>query len=318
MNDAPLPFPEEEILTARLGDLLGAPLVVTERQPNRYASIFLSEIVTCRRADGAALRLLCKSGIGRKPGGPSHPGRVAYEAMVYRDILQPSRATVPRYYGTFSDAPATWLVLEYLDAAVNAKATPNSAEAFHAASRWIAHFHARHQGEFSKGASLSLQRHDANHYRDSARRAARLAHMLGADFQWLPVACQRFVEEIVDLLTAQPQTIIHGDYFSDNVLHRDGAVFPIDWEWAAAGVGEVDIACLTENWPADLAAAWVDEYRQARWPKGAPTDFHRVLEAVRLYLCFKYLGKAPDLLADRKRRWRLAMIRSLSEKSGLL
>jgi hypothetical protein len=318
MHDAPSPFPCHDLLTARLSELLADPLTVVDRAPNRYASIFLSEIVTCRLSDGQSLRLLCKSGLGRRPGGPSHAGRVAYEASVYRDILRPSHASVARYYGMVEDVSGEmWLVLEYLDG-VNVKESPDQARAFHSASGWIGRFHAMHEGRLVSSTAPFLHRHDTGHYRDCARQAMRLADVLGADFSWLAVACQRFEEQIIELLAAQPETIIHGDYFADNIIYQDGSVFPIDWEWAAVGVGEVDIACLTENWPPAFVAQCLQEYRQARWPDGSPTGFERVLDAVRLYLCLAYLRKPVKTTGDTKRRWRLSMIRSLSEKLGIL
>jgi thiamine kinase-like enzyme len=122
----------------------------------------------------------------------------------------------------------------------------------------------------------------------------------------------------VDLLAAQPVTVVHGDYFTDNILCRRSAVYPVDWEWAALGVAEVDLACLVERWPEEFARPWETEYCQARWPAEPPSDFGQILHAVRLYLCFRYLAMAPDRIADPKRRWRLHLIRALSEQFGLL
>jgi hypothetical protein len=319
MHDTLYRWPETSTLTVALASVFSANVSITDRQPNNYASIFLSEIVTCRLDDGRELRLLCKSGIVKNLEGRGHPGRVAYEATVNREVLQPCGVSTPTYYGTFQDAnDETWLVQEYLDESVSIKKAPDQAEAISLAASWIGRFHADQERRIGSGATPPLDRLDADHYRDCVRKTARFAEGLQSELPWLDLACHGFERQIVDLLIDQPVTVIHGDYFTDNILFRGGVVYPIDWEWAALGPGEIDIACLVERWPTESVRRWEDEYRQARWPEGSPQSFPRLLDAVRLYLCFRYLAMAPDRIRDPKRRWRLDTIHSIASRFELI
>ena len=68
-----------------------------------------------------------------------------------------------------------------------------------------------------------------------------------------------FFKNNLALLISEPQTIIHGEYYPANILIKDGAIYPIDWESAAVGPGEIDLATLIEGWDQKLA----EEAKQA-------------------------------------------------------
>jgi thiamine kinase-like enzyme len=221
---------------------------------------------------------------------------------------------VPAYYGSFQDDDGqTWLVLEYLEAGVPIEIAPDPTQAIASAAQWMARFHVDQQRRLETGVPSWLDRLDADHYRKCALQTAEFAADLRAELPWLRVACQRFEREFVELLAVQPTTIIHGDYFTDNILFQNGTIYAIDWEWSALGPGYVDIARLTEQWPSDLASRWEFVYGQTRWPEGLPPDYNLMLKAVRVYLCFRYLAIAPDRIRDPKRRWRLETIRSITD-----
>jgi len=56
-------------------------------------------------------------------------------------------------------------------------------------------------------------------------------------------------------LLTSPPTLIHGEFYAKTVLVRRGKLFMVDWESAAIGPGEVDLAALTEgkHWRGDVA-----------------------------------------------------------------
>jgi len=165
------------------------------------------------------------------------------------------------------------------------------------AARWIGRFHNATE-ECLLGASMrSLTRYDAEYYLAWARRTSLLADHLRQRFPWLTTLCGRF-EEVVALLLASPQSVIHGEYYPSNVLFRGGTVYPIDWESAAVAAGEIDLASLTENWGAEIERQCELEYQRVRWPKGSPADFERRLCSARLYLQFRWLcHENRDILA---------------------
>src|SRR5262245_47888054 len=76
-----------ELSTALERGVRGSVRIV-EREPNWNAHGSPGEVVKCRTADGRCVSLLCK--YESEVGGEW--GDVAYEARVYRDILQPLNA----------------------------------------------------------------------------------------------------------------------------------------------------------------------------------------------------------------------------------
>jgi hypothetical protein len=95
-------------------------------------------------------------------------------------------------------------------------------------------------------------------------------------------------------------------------------VYPIDWESAAVAAGEIDLASLTEGWPAGYARQYERAYRKARWPNGAPADFERRLAAARLYLAFRWLANKPDRPPAADDLWYFRQLRSAGRRLGLI
>ena len=122
---------------------------------------------------------------------------------------------------------------------------------------------------------------------------------------------------VAPLLTA-PRTLIHGEYTPHNVLFRDGSIYPVDWESAAIAAGAIDLAGLTDRWPADVVRACEFEYERARWPDGAPAQFNQELAAARLYWQSRWLGQRPDWTTDEECLWRFDELRSAAETMGLV
>jgi hypothetical protein len=294
--------PELCDLEAGLRAVFGGAAEVVERRPNPFAGKLASEVVTLRLADGRALQVFAKSGAPPAPDLCGRQGGVAYEADVYRAL-----PGLPlRSHG----AAAGWLFLDYLADAVRVSKAPRDAGALGLAAGWVGGFHAAHEG----GVPEPLVRYDADYYVRWARRAVGFA---AGRYPWLPDAARGY-KGLAEFLAGRPATITHGDYYADNVLYRDGAVYPVDWGWAAVTAGEIDLASLTERWPAADADRCERAYAAARWPGGIPADFPAALAAARVYLCFRWLGHRPDWADDEKRRWRFELLRDLADRLGLI
>ncbi len=290
-------LPDEETLRSALASLLRrrrlADGIAIARREEDASGTFLSEIVTCRLDDGREIPLFCKYATGRTHQVYGHRGDVAYEAEVYRSILAPSRTPTVEFVGTHEDhAGGTWLVLEYLQDGIRVGKVPDVA-AMPLAARWIGHFHRRHERGPDAPFPAALKRYDADYYRGWAERTRAFAGELHERFRWLCRVCDALDEVIAELLR-QPQTIIHGEYYSSNILFRDGAVYPVDWESAAAAVGEIDLAMLVDGWPDDTVTRCIDEYCAARWPEGVPPGFGVRLDRARLYVGLRWLGDRPE------------------------
>jgi len=219
---------------------------------------------------------LCKYEAGHSHTVYGHRGNVAYEAEVYRHVLQPLRTSTPTFYGAHTDMTKgeTLLILEYLDNSLHVHRTPEPAVAMSQAARWIGRFHAENEARLSSALPMFLNTYDAEYYLGWVRRALLFAEPWHTCFPWLASLCERS-EEFVAALLAPPPTVIHSEYYPLNILFRNGIVHPVDWESAAIAAGEIDLASLTERWPAEIARECELEYQLTRWPAGAPANFER-------------------------------------------
>jgi thiamine kinase-like enzyme len=185
------------------------------------------------------------------------------------------------------------------------------------AARWIGQFHRVSEERLSRVPMPFLIRYDAEYYLGWARRTSLFAGRWHQRFPWLRTLCERFEELVVLLLTAPP-VLIHGEYYPKNILFSNGIVHPVDWESAAIAAGEIDLAAVTENWPAEVARQCELEYQRVRWPEGSPADFERRLCAARLYLSFRWLGDRPDWTTHQRYLHSFAQLRSAGERLGLI
>lgn len=288
------PFPDLGTLTYGLNSALhetlsGERVTVVQRRPNRLPGRRSpSEIVTVRRKNDGRLRIFCKYG-----GYDWHSHGmwgVAYETEVYRKVLAAVDVTAPRFYGAYTAfAPEkTWLILEYLEGCQQLKDAPQPAAMVETAG-WLARFHARTTELLSRSEIPFLKTHDAVYYRAWAKRLMSFASSHRSRFPWLAPLCEKW-EELAELLSLPPRSIVHGDFYGSNVLVDGTVPFVVDWECAAVGAGAVDLAFHTEGWPEEIVELCEVEYQTARWPNGPPPEFPRQLRAARLYQQLRWLG----------------------------
>jgi len=317
-------FPDLHTLTVGLNSVFGytgsgaAPITVLDREPNPNESTFPSEIVYCRLVDGRRQRLFCKCAARENNRNHGHRGGVEYEAEVYQQVVQPLRMSTPTFYGLFADRATgrKWLVLEYLDKAYDVSQAPQR-NAMGLAARWLGRFHTNSAARMGTISMSFLRIHAGDHYQAWARRASRSAGRWRRRLPWLALSCRHF-ETCAAALSAAPQTVIHGEYYPENVLFRSGTVFPVDWEGAARAGGEFDLAMLTEEWPQEVVRQCEREYQRARWPEGAPPDFEKTLGAARLALLVRWLGEHPNWAACDGSRSYFEQLRCAGERFGLI
>ena len=145
-------FPDLHTLTAGLTSIflaMGRQVVVLDRQPNIHETTFPTEIVRCRFDDGKELLLFCKY-TACSHNGYGHRAGVAYEAAIYRHLLQPSRASIPKFHGAYVDKETdeTWLILESyrctrLKTCALLRHKPTEPPALCLAAHWIGRFQAQ-------------------------------------------------------------------------------------------------------------------------------------------------------------------------------
>jgi hypothetical protein len=302
-----------------------AGVSVVGRRENVYASTFPSEIITCRAADGSLLELLCKC----VDGPPEHidlpPSRPSYETDVYRHVITPLPITAPRYYGAWSNAALgdTWLVIEWLSDARRVSHVEDPLTSIVVAATWIGAFHALNESRVTRLELSFLRRYDTGHFRTRLERAFTATKDLVPDYRWLPQVLGQF-DTITQILLGAQQTIIHGEYYPDNILYRGGSVYPVDWETAAVAPGEIDLAMLTENWPSDVVERCTCAYLQARYASISPDPgFGSRLAAARAYVQIHWLGyesdpSRPDWTLRTRGAWRCDQLYEAGRRLGLV
>jgi hypothetical protein len=297
---------------------LGVQVKILAREPNSLASTFPSEIVTCQLPDESELRIICKYSIERSYNTYGHQNGLSYEAKVYRYVLQPLQISSPKFYGVHQNSISgeTWLILEYFDNSIPVKYSLDL-NVLQAAARWLGQFHQFSEFLHLKASLPFLNRYDAEYYIGWAERTSLFANHWHQRFPWLANLCKRF-DWVLDTLLKPPIVIIHGEYYTNNIILSKGKIYPIDWESAAVAIGEIDISNLTEKWPPEYVCATKAEYQKARWPEGAPADFERTFDCAQLYCHFRRLGERPDRTNKEKYFWRFEEIHTIGERLGLI
>jgi len=325
-------LPDARTLERRLraaldgGGSSNEPVSVLRRTATHYMSTFPNEIVTCRLPGGRQRRVFIKYGAGRGHPAFGHRGNIAYEAQVYQRVLRALPGFRPKCLSAHTD-PRTGgsaLFLEYAGGGVplseaSWKRRTCQPRPMALTARWLARFHAHHQPRVSEPSLAFLKRYDAAYYRGWAQRTFAFARPLQPRFPWLPELRARGDAWFAPLLSAAP-TVIHGKFFAKTVLVRDEKLFTLDWESAAIGPGEIDLAMLTdgEGWPPKRVRRWEESYWRVRWPDRAAAEFSRTLAAARVYVQFRWLGDRPEKTMREKTLWRFDHLRGAAKELGLL
>jgi Phosphotransferase enzyme family len=275
-------LPDAAALITALERVLGNGARIVEREPNWNAHGSPGEIVQCRAGDGRLVNLLCKY--------ESHVGGawsdVAYEARVYRDILEPLNAGTPRLYGMYREplSGSTWLILEYIDEAMGLDEVAETGAAVLTAE-WLGRFHSKAKDRLDKAPAPFLKDYGEAHYISAAEELASKHPALS------PITTG--FERITKSLFAGGETIVHGDFHLANILVRDESIFPIDWEMTGTSAGEIDLAALVDGWP-EVAEACEKAYADVRWPEGESGDLDLRLGAAQVCLYVEKLSRSVE------------------------
>jgi aminoglycoside phosphotransferase (APT) family kinase protein len=294
---------------------LGTGFRILHRSPSGSMSTHPAEIVRCRRNDGREVALLWKRGEGHEHSSGGHRRDIAYEAAVYRRVLQPL-AVAPALYAA-EEGDGAWLAIEYIEGGTTIDAAPEPVEALKTATRWAAWFHEANADRIAEPALAFVTRYDAAYYRGWAVRVSELAGFWHGRLPWLRELLTRF-EVAAGEMVSGPLTVVHGELTPHNILVQNGCAFPVDWESAAIALGEIDVVSLTDKWPPDIVRSCESEYVQTRWPDGAPADFRRRLDLARLYWDLRWLGDRPEWTQSEKVGPRFEHLRDTAERLGLL
>lgn len=289
------------LATALAGVGIDSPIVAVRRSENVYESTNVSEVVHCRLKRGTLPPLLCKCGPGEERDFFGLRHGVGYEAAVYRRILR-DRYPAPRYYGSFADEEAGvhWLFAEYLGDGWQLDLGPDTA--IIDAAAMMGELHRRAARTMASEDRAVLNRFDRGYYAACLRRASAVADGWRRRVPAFDRLTGRFADGIPLLLRA-PQTLVHGEFTPHNVVWAHERPYLVDWEQAAIGPGEIDLAALTDDWEPELAEPAIEAYRRGRWPRRPRQDFAAVLEAARLCWLLRWLGDPEEAGSEEEIAW---------------
>ena len=323
----------ERALEAGGCELAGA----VERRPYAYRTSFPLEELRVELAGEGAVTLLFKQldwealepeAQVAKPRFLHDPER---EPAVYANLLRQAPPGPPRCFGAVTEPGRHWLFVERVEGRELFQV--GERELWEQAARWLARFHVSMAPDFDRHRQEGrLIAHDASFYRRWMQRAQEFARDSGQPPEPAQ-ATERLAkthEQVVEALTAQARTVLHGEFYASNVLVASASdsfpsgvgkkpvkrVAPVDWELTAAGTGLSDLAALVTGWPAAdraaIAAAYAGE-------PGVPTFTLRDLDFARLQVAIQWLGWAPPswVPPEGQRHDWLAEAMRLAEELGL-
>jgi len=297
MQTAGFALPHDTELLDRLADVFetGAAgshtLRIIERRKNAYDSTYPTEIVLLSLNGETLKSIFLKYEAGKHETADGHRRSVGYEVDVYRQILVPLGVAVPRFYAGVADSSEykSWIAVEYIDSAIRINETAD-AQGMIRAAEWIGAFHRRTSSLASNPRHPSLLVYDAEYL--MRWPAKLLAQNLSGveEAAGIGEIMAQFQSEATLLCT--DQVIVHGEYCPANILCANDTIFPVDWQSAAIGAGEIDLALLTEGaWDGEIVAECERAYAAARWPHGAPADFRKRLALSRMYWTTRVLSE---------------------------
>jgi len=220
------------------------------------------------------------------------------ELQMYQSLLSPERfGTLHLYASRWEpDHRRFWIFLE--DGGRTLLRNTLHLPHWTAAARWAARFHAATR-DLPEAQTSFLPRYDREHYRRCVDRVEKILPNLDTRERELVGRGLDCYAERIAWLDALPRSVIHGQFFGQNVMLRSGStarrVVVIDWETAVLGPGTFDLVSLTSGkWTVEQRnAMWSAYFEQYRAETGQPMgweDFRRQLAGVALYQCLEWLA----------------------------
>ncbi|MDQ3683651.1 MAG: hypothetical protein M3352_11380 [Bacteroidota bacterium] len=270
-------------------------LNILYRNEAEHNGTFYAEIITCKFKDGQDIKVRCKYMTGDENNQEGrHRGGVIYEARAYEYLFQQSQLSIAHYYGHFliESTNVYGLVLQYIEGAMNLNQAPYP-EGLEKASYWIGFAHSFFE---NKNTHL-INKYNQDYYKNWATNVLNISSGLKGSHPWLCDIATFFIGNIQHLVNVD-QTLVHGEYYPNNILYKNVAVYPVDWESAAFGAGEIDLASLTEGYGERDIERVVKIYTDVRWPgchMHANNQFVQRLNVARLYFHMRWIGRYPSI-----------------------
>ena len=300
---------DDDLLEALRPAFDGRRITALARRPYVLASSYAIEELRVSLDDGSAVELMFKDlawehlldvAARIKPRFLYEPRR---SIEVHRHVLAP-KGIGPRCYAAIADPHRDryWLVLERVRGSRLSKIARFGA--WETVADWLARFHARFADridEVRSAAPFLLEYGKDLYFTWCERARASLCESEDPRAKRLLSMLERY-EESADALDALPRTLIHGEFYSGNVLidrtASDFRICPVDWEVAGVGPGLLDLAALTGGrWHAMQRGRLLAAYRAALLVLGADVppvnEMLVALDRCRLHFALQWVGWSP-------------------------
>ncbi len=315
-------FPETGILLNVLSGIFRAPGMVpgnlssVSRTPSPHGGTLQAEIVDCLFDSGITFKVLCKYTGDNEYHGPSHKHGVAYESSIYDKVLRNVGLRTARFFGYahIAECSCSILVLEYLE---DYQPMPGDDEqAFGMAAAAIGTFHR----QMESSVPDFVFQYTREYYLSWLDMNRKLFEGLKNPHPWI-IDLGEYFREHIDLLAEAPQTMVHGEYYTKNIIMKDSDICPVDWESGAAAAGEIDLASLVDARDEACVRAAIRHYRESRWPGGVSDDalFEKRLVMAKTYFYLRWMADDKVGMIDRwsKAHWVRVNLRGIAREAGI-
>ena len=236
------------------------------RTPGEQSTSFRSEVLHVDLNGGSKLKIFLKDfGYSRLPKDGLEQRRER-ELRVYQDVIRKANLGTAKFYGSIWDESTGryWLLLEFVEGDT---LRDREFDDWVRAVGWLGgmqNYFAQHNRDLE--TSNFLVTHDSEFFWSKVDLASRSVYQISSSLaDRLGHVLKRY-SRIVDVMTHQPRTFVHGSFRPQNILvaaTEEGVrICPIDWELAAYGAPLYDFAFLADGFkPPELDRLW-DVYLQ--------------------------------------------------------
>ena len=309
-----LALPDTVTLSRHLSALLSNDknsqdhVIVLSRKPGIFTSTFPTEIITCKFNEEQPIHLFCKYVAHTDGEDFGHRGGVEYEIRIYDEVLRNVPIPSVKFYGKcyFPETNVTMMVLEYLNDSLRIFKINKPKLLLNEAASLIGRLH----NFFELKTPSFIKNYDEAHYRVWIEKFESIAYKFKSKHPWVINLFTYYLENI-NILITNPRTLIHGEYYPHNIIVQNHIIYIIDWESAAVGPGEIDLASLLDGWEEPEIGNAIEAYQIARWGemKNVPENFDHILLLSQIYYQFCWIR---EIIED----WRSEYLLKLAKKAG--
>lgn len=161
-------------------------------------------------------------------------GEMAEEARRYRELVVPLGIAAPGLLAAHGGDDGQPVVLVLEDVGSDTLEQRPTADGYEEAVRTLARMRAVAAQGLARDPAVGMRlRWTSGDFADTARRAAVALAELRPDLAGALDAPAKVLIRRLDRLLGQPDTIVHGDFQSKNLIHgAEGSVVPVDWPGA--------------------------------------------------------------------------------------